>query len=94
MACNAICGVSTTRSIRSRSITLPARRPTTSRCASAHWRVDSRLNEYALTGAEGPIACQTEAELFAALGLAEIPPELREDQRRDRGRRRPGGFPI
>lgn len=37
------------------------------------------LNEYALTSAEGPIPCATEAELFAALGLAEIPPELRED---------------
>jgi DNA polymerase (family X) len=37
------------------------------------------LNEYALTGPDGPIACRDEAELFAALGLAEIPPELRED---------------
>ena len=38
-----------------------------------------KLSEYALEGADGPIACQTEADLFAALGLAEIPPELRED---------------
>ena len=38
------------------------------------------MNEYALTGAEGPVPCRTEAELFAALGLEEIPPELREDQ--------------
>jgi DNA polymerase (family X) len=37
------------------------------------------LNEYALTGADGPIPCRSEAEVFAALGLAEIPPELRED---------------
>ncbi len=37
------------------------------------------LNEYALEGTDGPVACRTEAELFAALGLAEIPPELRED---------------
>jgi DNA polymerase (family 10) len=37
------------------------------------------LNEYALTGPNGPISCRTEAEVFAALGLAEIPPELRED---------------
>jgi DNA polymerase (family 10) len=37
------------------------------------------LNEYALTGPNGPAACRDEAELFAALGLAEIPPELRED---------------
>lgn len=37
------------------------------------------LNEYALTGPDGPVACRTEADLFAALGLAPIPPELRED---------------
>ena len=38
-----------------------------------------KLSEYALEGPDGPIPCQTEADLFAALGLAEIPPELRED---------------
>ncbi len=37
------------------------------------------LNEYALAGEGRSIACRTEAELFEALGLAEIPPELRED---------------
>jgi DNA polymerase (family 10) len=37
------------------------------------------LNEYSLSGPDGPVACRTEADLFAALGLAEIPPELRED---------------
>jgi DNA polymerase (family X) len=37
------------------------------------------LNEYTLTGADGPVACETEADLFGALELAEIPPELRED---------------
>ncbi len=37
------------------------------------------LNEYALTGPKGPVPCRDEAELFGALGLAEIPPELRED---------------
>ncbi len=36
------------------------------------------LNEYALSGAKGSIPCHTEADLFAALDLAEIPPELRE----------------
>ena len=36
------------------------------------------LNEYALTGPDGEIACRSEADLFAALGLPEIPPELRE----------------
>lgn len=37
------------------------------------------LNEYSLSGTKGSVACRTEAELFAALGLADIPPELRED---------------
>lgn len=36
---------------------------------------DKKLNEYELTGA----SCTSETELFAALGLAYIPPELRED---------------
>ncbi len=39
-----------------------------------------KLSEYGLEGPDGPIPCRTEADLFAALGLAEIPPELREDQ--------------
>ncbi len=38
-----------------------------------------KLSEYGLEGPEGPIPCRTEADLFGALGLAEIPPELRED---------------
>jgi len=38
-----------------------------------------KLSEYGLEGPDGPIACATEADLFAALGLAFIPPELRED---------------
>lgn len=40
-----------------------------------------RLNEYGLFHGEGDdsIACASEEELFAALGLAYIPPELRED---------------
>jgi DNA polymerase (family 10) len=37
------------------------------------------LNEYSLSGPDGPVACRTEADVFAALGLAEVPPELRED---------------
>ncbi len=37
------------------------------------------LNEYALSGENASIACRTEAELFMALGLTYIPPELRED---------------
>ena len=37
------------------------------------------LNEYALEGAAGAVACDSEAELFGALGLEYIPPELRED---------------
>jgi|SRR5579864_5585666 len=39
-----------------------------------------KLSEYALEGSKGSLACSTEADLYAALGLAEIPPELREDQ--------------
>jgi DNA polymerase (family 10) len=38
------------------------------------------LNEYALAGERGDVRCKTEADLFRALGLDEIPPELREDQ--------------
>lgn len=37
------------------------------------------LNEYALAGEQGDAPCKTEADLFQALGLAEIPPELREN---------------
>jgi DNA polymerase (family 10) len=40
---------------------------------------DLTLNEYALTGTEGPIPCENEAALFEALGVAYIPPEMRED---------------
>lgn len=38
-----------------------------------------KLSEYGLEGADGLLACATEADVFAALGLHEIPPELRED---------------
>jgi DNA polymerase (family 10) len=37
------------------------------------------LNEYALAGEKGDVKCRTEADLFEALGLEYIPPELRED---------------
>ena len=37
------------------------------------------LNEYALSGPNGPVPCCNEADLFQALDLIEIPPELRED---------------
>jgi DNA polymerase (family 10) len=37
------------------------------------------LNEYGLAGKKGSVSCREEADLFAALGLPEIPPELRED---------------
>jgi len=40
-------------------------------------RMKLRLNEYGLTGDE-PVAAATEAEVYAALGLPYIPPELRE----------------
>ena len=42
-------------------------------------RAGLSLNEYALTGPAGSLPCQDEAALFEALGLAYIPPELRED---------------
>lgn len=40
-----------------------------------------RLNEYGLFGLEDakPVAARTEADMYEALGLAWIPPELRED---------------
>lgn len=37
------------------------------------------LNEYALTGPSCSIPARTEADVYAALGLQYIPPELRED---------------
>jgi DNA polymerase (family 10) len=37
------------------------------------------LNEYALSGEKSDVPCKTEADVFKALGLIEIPPELRED---------------
>lgn len=38
-----------------------------------------KLNEYGLTGPDRTIACRDEIDLFAALNLHWIPPELRED---------------
>jgi DNA polymerase (family 10) len=37
-----------------------------------------KLNEYELAGPNPPV-CKTEADIFEALGLAYVPPELRED---------------
>ncbi|WP_020470084.1 DNA polymerase/3'-5' exonuclease PolX [Zavarzinella formosa] len=37
------------------------------------------LNEYGLKGEGRDVKCKTEADIFAALGLDYIPPELRED---------------
>ncbi|HEY2154272.1 MAG TPA: DNA polymerase/3'-5' exonuclease PolX [Isosphaeraceae bacterium] len=39
-----------------------------------------KLNEYALEGPNGPTPCRDEVDLFRALGLAYVPPEMREDQ--------------
>jgi DNA polymerase (family X) len=39
-----------------------------------------KLSEYGLEGPDGPIPCRTEEDLFKALGLAYIPPEMREDE--------------
>lgn len=38
-----------------------------------------KLNEYELTGAKGSVACQEEADIYKALDLEYIPPELREN---------------
>jgi DNA polymerase (family 10) len=38
-----------------------------------------KINEYELLGPSGPVACKDETEFFAALGLAYIPPEMREN---------------
>jgi DNA polymerase (family 10) len=38
-----------------------------------------KLNEYALGGPDRSVPCKTEADIFGALDLAYIPPELRED---------------
>ena len=38
-----------------------------------------KLNEYELTGSAGPVVCRTEADIFRAVDLDFIPPELRED---------------
>jgi len=51
------------------------------------------LNEYALTGPDGSVPCKTEAELFGVLGVAEIPPELREDQGEIEAAEK-GGLPV
>ncbi len=46
--------------------------------AGAGSRTRLELNEYELAGKSGSIACMTEADIFAALGLQYVPPELRE----------------
>jgi DNA polymerase (family 10) len=38
-----------------------------------------KLNEYELSGPKKSVACQEESDIFEALGLEYIPPELRED---------------
>ena len=38
-----------------------------------------KLNEYELTGPDGPMRCKTEKDIFRAFGLDYIEPELRED---------------
>jgi DNA polymerase (family X) len=38
-----------------------------------------KLNEYALAGADKSVRCKDEADLFRALGLDYIPPEMREN---------------
>jgi len=73
------CAASTMLSIPSRSITFTGSKAHNITMRKRALARGLTLNEYALTGPNGPIACKTEADLFGALGLAEIPPELRED---------------
>jgi len=42
-------------------------------------RMGMTMNEYGLFSEKGLISCSSEGDLFAALGLAYIPPELREN---------------
>lgn len=42
-------------------------------------RAGLKLNEYALANDERSVKCQDEADIFKALGLNYIPPEMRED---------------
>ena len=42
-------------------------------------RMDLKLNEYELAGPKGRVDCTDEADIYAALGLDYIEPELRED---------------
>ncbi len=42
-------------------------------------RMGMTMNEYGLFSEAGPIPCSSEGELFSALGLSLIPPELREN---------------
>ena len=46
-----------------------------------------KLNEYGLFRGEERLLLESEEEIYQALGLAYIPPELREDLGEDRGRR-------
>jgi DNA polymerase (family 10) len=43
-------------------------------------RMGIKINEYGLFRGEELIPCKTEEEIFAALGLQYVPPELREDE--------------
>ncbi len=53
------------------------------------------LSEHALTPTDGPeILCATEEALYQRLGLAWIPPELREDRGEVQAAQRPGGLPV
>ena len=61
--------------------TSPAPRPTTSPSASAPSRGATRCSEWALARLEDEsfVAAATEEEIYAALGMDWIPPELREN---------------
>ncbi|HJT79403.1 MAG TPA: PHP domain-containing protein, partial [Gemmataceae bacterium] len=45
----------------------------------AQRRYGIKLNEYEILGPDGPVPCKDEADIFRAVGLEYVPPELRED---------------
>ncbi|MFO1095609.1 MAG: PHP domain-containing protein [Planctomycetaceae bacterium] len=61
------------------SSTSPDRKPTTSNCRSRR-ALGLKINEYGVFRGDERIAGRTEAEVYAAIGLPWIPPELREDR--------------
>ena len=71
--CSAICGGSRTRSSRLRCIISPGSKAHNIAMRKRAIARGLSLNEYALSGAKGDVACKTEADVFEALGLGRDP---------------------